>query len=58
MVLRVGSGFSVTVALAVEIKNMNIGIPVGDEKICILLHADDIVSLGEREQDLQSMLDT
>ncbi len=43
--------------LAKEIKDMDIGIPIGELKLCILLYADDIVLLSENERDLQSMLD-
>ncbi len=32
--------------LATGIKDMNIGVPIGDEQISILLYADDIVLLG------------
>ena len=39
--------------LAKYIKRLNIG----DEKICILLYADDIVLLAETANDLQVLLD-
>lgn len=42
--------------LALELKNMNLGIQVGDDNICILLYADDIVILAENEDNLQTML--
>ena len=43
--------------LAVSLKSMNKGVDIGNEKICILLYADDIVILTENETDLQEMLD-
>ncbi len=35
--------------LTTGIKDMNVGVPIGDEKISILLYADDIVLLAENE---------
>lgn len=29
----------------VDVKSLNVSIPIGVEKLCILLHADDIVLL-------------
>ncbi len=43
--------------LAKEIKCMNLGIPVDDVLVSILLYADDIVLLAENEADLQCMID-
>ena len=37
-------------------KDLNLGIDVDGEKICILLYADDFVLLATSEQDLQSLL--
>ena len=42
--------------LAVYLKSLNIGVQLGDEKICILIYADDIVLLADNEQNLQVML--
>ncbi|XP_071123605.1 uncharacterized protein [Mytilus edulis] len=39
-----------------EVKSLNVGIPIEEEKICILLYADDIVLLAENESDLQMLL--
>jgi hypothetical protein len=39
-----------------EIKDMGVGVTVGEEKIAILGYADDIVLMAESEQDLQDML--
>ena len=44
--------------LAVYLKSLNIGVQLGDEKICILIYADDIVLLADNEQNLQVMLNT
>ena len=43
--------------LAKYLKSLNIGVSFGDEKICILLYADDIVLLAETANDLQVLLD-
>ena len=42
--------------LALEIKASGVGVKVGDETVCILLYADDIVLLAQSEEDLQIML--
>ena len=42
--------------LANRIKSLGKGISVDDEKVSILLYADDIVLIAENEQDLQYML--
>lgn len=42
--------------LAVLVKGLHKGIKIGDEDICILLYADDIVLIAENENDLQAML--
>ena len=43
--------------LAIEIKNSNIGVILEENLVVnILLYADDIVLLAEKEQDLQSLL--
>jgi hypothetical protein len=43
--------------LAIELKNLNIGVKFGDDIINILLYADDIVIMAENEHALQSMID-
>ena len=42
---------------ATGIKDMNVGLPIGDEQISTLLYADDIVLLAENEDNLQKLLD-
>ena len=42
--------------LAIDIKNLGLGIPIGNRKINILLYADDIALLAENECDLQKIL--
>jgi hypothetical protein len=37
---------------------LNVRIDIGNEKVCILLYADDVVFLCENEDDLQEMLNT
>ncbi|XP_053380371.1 uncharacterized protein LOC128548876 [Mercenaria mercenaria] len=44
--------------LITAIKDLNIGIEIGNEKISILLYADDVALLAESPEDLQNMLDT
>lgn len=39
-----------------EVKQLGLGIPIGDEKLSILVYADDIVVLGMSEIELQSIL--
>jgi hypothetical protein len=41
-----------------EIKDMNVGIQIGENKLSVLAYADDLVVLGESEEALQSILDT
>ncbi|VDI27517.1 palmitoyltransferase ZDHHC13/17 [Mytilus galloprovincialis] len=43
--------------LATEIKDLETGIPCDNEKISLLLYADDIVILTENENDMQRCLD-
>jgi hypothetical protein len=40
-----------------DINALNIGIDINNEKLAILLYADDVVLLAENEKDLQKMLD-
>ncbi|XP_053402804.1 uncharacterized protein LOC128558049 [Mercenaria mercenaria] len=42
--------------LAVFLKSLDIGVKIGDELLCILLYADDIVLLAENAADLQKLL--
>lgn len=42
--------------LAKEVKEVNVGVNVGDLKVCMLLYADNIVLISENELDLQTML--
>ena len=42
--------------LALYLKSLNTGINVGQEKVCILLYADDIVLLADSAKDLQTLL--
>ena len=44
-------------SLSDEIKSLRKGVPFGNEKLSILLYADDVVLLAETEADLQIMLD-
>lgn len=44
--------------LALRLKSLNEGIDIGNEKLCILLYADDIVLICENENDLQVMLNS
>ena len=41
-------------SLAVELKQLNIGITIGHSKVSILLFADDIVLITEKENELQT----
>jgi hypothetical protein len=43
--------------LALELKSLNLGVRAGQEKVSILMYADDIVLLSENETDLQKQLD-
>ncbi len=45
--------------LALKLKSLGLGIDVNEqEKICILMYADDIVLLADSEADLQQMLNS
>ena len=43
--------------LAKEIKRLNTGVNINGRMVSVLLYADDIVLLAEKEQDLQTLLD-
>ena len=43
--------------LASKVKALGEGVDIGDEKVCIMLYADDIVLLSDNEKGLQNMLD-
>ena len=43
--------------LVAELKELNLGVDVGNKKVGILLYADDIVLIADKEGDLQQMLD-
>lgn len=42
--------------LAQEIKQVNLGVPIEDMNLSILLYADDIILIAENEVNLQNML--
>lgn len=42
--------------LVAEINDLDLGVPIGDTKVSILMYADDIVLMANSENDLQSML--
>ena len=42
--------------LAIYIKSLDLGVEIDEEKICLLLYADDIVLLAESSCDLQLLL--
>lgn len=44
--------------VAAEINDLDIGIPIGDTKLSLLMYADDIVLMADSEEKLQTMLDT
>ena len=39
-----------------DMKLLNIGIEIEDEKICVLLYVDDVILIADKEEDLQSLL--
>ena len=39
------------------LNTLEVGIDLGDERVCILLFEDDVVLLAENAQDLQILLD-
>ena len=43
--------------LAIQIKNLNKGVKVGNDQVSILLYADDLVLLSDSARNLQSQLD-
>jgi hypothetical protein len=42
--------------LALELKQMNCGVKISGEDLCILMYADDIVVLSDSEENLQKLL--
>ena len=42
--------------LVETIKNLGVGVDIGQEKVSILMYADDLVLLAENENDLQLLL--
>ena len=42
--------------LAVTLKELNLGVDINGQKLCILLYADDLVLIAENEKDLQTLL--
>lgn len=46
-----------TEELAVKMRKMNAALKVDNDKICLLLYADDAVVMSELDEDLQSLLD-
>ena len=40
-----------------DINSTELGVSIGEEKVNMLMYADDLVLLGENENDLQSLLD-
>jgi hypothetical protein len=44
--------------LAEEIKDLDLGVPMDDIKISLLMYADDIVLISDSEEKLQTMLNT
>ncbi len=43
--------------LALQVSALGKGIPIGNERVAILMYADDVVIMAENETDLQYMLD-
>ena len=46
-----------TEELAVRVKESDLGMKIGNEKISLLMYADDIILMSEKSDDLQTMLD-
>ena len=44
--------------LVQEVNDLDLGIPMGDTKISLLMYADDIVLVADSELHLQTMLNT
>ena len=42
--------------LALSIKSLGLGIKIGEEKLCMLLYADDIIIMSESSEELKEML--
>ena len=46
-----------TEELAARIRRMNAGVKVGDERVSVLLYADDVIVTSESAEELQELLD-
>ena len=46
-----------TEELATRLRRMNAGVSVGNDKVCALLYADDVVVMSESAEELQSLFD-
>ena len=46
-----------TKELAARMRRMNAGVRVGNDRVCVLLYADDVVVMSESADELQSLLD-
>ena len=46
-----------TEELAARLRRKNVGVRVGENKICVLLYADDVVVMSESAEELQELLD-
>ena len=44
-----------TEELATRLRRMNAGVSVGNDKVCVLLYADDVVVMSESAEELQSL---
>ena len=45
------------ICVMIIINGTELGVSTGEEKVSMLMYADDLVLLGENENDLQSLLD-
>ncbi|MEW8547636.1 MAG: reverse transcriptase family protein, partial [Candidatus Thiodiazotropha sp.] len=44
--------------LITELSQLDLGVNIGRDKVCILVYADDVVLLAETEEELQCLLDS
>ena len=42
--------------LVSDMKQLNLGIDIDGEKVCILLYADDVILMTETEEELKELL--